>query len=259
VLVAGPLKLATKYQADGLRSRIISHLETDWPTTLESWDEIAYAAVTLDPETPNETSSQLSATDDPNFLRKDLCPDPVSFISLARECDLPGIFGIIFYSLCRDSTTRKEKLSCMTKEDLELLMLGREQMMSFICEEGTGQLEIDSWVMDYHEYKDSGRLIYCDKKGCHTPVFKAWLDILQNVLRDGDPLATFRVEARKLKQYVNRHMDDERRNYYDYNDFRDEMCIWCKSRLSEGLFDLRQTLFDKLPSFFAPRQYDPQV
>jgi hypothetical protein len=43
-LVVGPLKLATlKYQAGGMRARIVSHLETDWPTTLEGWDEDVYA------------------------------------------------------------------------------------------------------------------------------------------------------------------------------------------------------------------------
>jgi hypothetical protein len=46
-LVVGPLKLATKHQADSLQSRIIySHLETDCPITLvAAWDEIADAAV----------------------------------------------------------------------------------------------------------------------------------------------------------------------------------------------------------------------
>ncbi|KIJ53545.1 hypothetical protein M422DRAFT_241780 [Sphaerobolus stellatus SS14] len=37
--VEGPLLLATKYQVDGLRKRIISHLEKDWPLALKDWDK----------------------------------------------------------------------------------------------------------------------------------------------------------------------------------------------------------------------------
>jgi hypothetical protein len=78
----------------------------------------------------------------------------------------------------------------------------------------------------------------------------AWQDILQDVVRYGDPLATFRASARKLDKYVEMHGDE---NYDDgYGDVhRDEMRMGCKGRLLEGLFVFRQTLFAKLPSFFT--------
>jgi hypothetical protein len=134
--VAGPLKLATKYQADSLRKRIVSHLETDWPSTLDAWDDIAYTAVKLQPD-PYDRSDHCAM---------DSFPDPVPSISLARECDLPDILVAAFYSLCCDSKTRREKLSRMTRGDLETLMLGRERMMSFICGPAALQLEINTWV-----------------------------------------------------------------------------------------------------------------
>jgi hypothetical protein len=146
--VAGPLKLATKYQADSLRKRIVSHLETDWPTTLDAWDDIAYTAVKLkpDPSDPDGTFSQSS--DQSDHCAMDSFPDPVPFISLARECDLPDNLVAAFYSLCCDSKTRREKLSRMTRGDLETVMLGRECMMSFICGPAALQLEINTWVQD---------------------------------------------------------------------------------------------------------------
>jgi hypothetical protein len=68
VLVTYPLKLAAKYQVDGLQNRIISHLKTDWQTTLDDWDDIAYSLVgTPKPDkfeklnSFEETSSQTSA------------------------------------------------------------------------------------------------------------------------------------------------------------------------------------------------------
>ena len=254
VLVAGPLKLATKYQADILRSRIMSHIETDWPTTLEAWDEIAYNAV-IEPDTSNETSSQAAASDETSSQSSakesepQFCPDPVSFISLARECNLPDVMAIVFYSLCPNLTSRPEKLSRMTRADIELLMLGRERMMSFICRPGADQLDISSWVLiDLYSGHALDLGISCGSRGCRYPVMKAWLAIVQDVIRYGDPLATFRASARKLYEETG-----ESSSGYDYCSelYNDEMCIFCKARLSEGLFDLRQTIFDQLPTFFS--------
>jgi hypothetical protein len=83
------------------------------------------------------------------------------------------------YSLCGDSKTRKDKLSGMTRGDLESLMLGRERMMSFICQQVTPRWEIDSCDDDF---EDSSRLIYCTDKDCLIQFCRAWLNILQDIL-----------------------------------------------------------------------------
>ena len=36
--LVGPLRLATKYEMEGLRGEIISALVLEWPKTLEQWD-----------------------------------------------------------------------------------------------------------------------------------------------------------------------------------------------------------------------------
>jgi hypothetical protein len=75
---------------------------------------------------------------------------------------------------------------------------------------------------------------------------------MYNVMRHGDPLATFRTSGRKLGRESETHDD------YDYRDgsysHMEEMCPYCKDRLSEGLLELCRTLFNMhmhmLPSFF---------
>jgi hypothetical protein len=62
----------------------------------------------------------------------------------------------------------------------------------------------------------------------------------------GDPLATFRMTALKFRKYTEDHFDDE----YRFDGKKYEICVWCKDRLADKLDDLRQSLFDELPSFF---------
>ena len=255
-LVLGPLKLAKKYQADALRDRITAHLSDDCPDTLEDWDKVAYPA-DFDAQDPsNETSSQ-SQVDPPAYLAKDFLPDPASYLPLAHECDLPIMFATLLYSLCRDSTTRKEKLSRMTRGDIEMLFLGKDNMMSWIIGPAAGQLEIESWIPEdiYERFSDDE--INCRDPRCHPPLFKAWSSLLQDVISYGDPLTTFRATALKYRKYMDDHPDDD--YGYAYMGTRDEICFWCKDRMAKKLDHLRQDLFDELPSFFPLRNGNSQV
>jgi hypothetical protein len=248
-LVLGPLKLAMKYQADVLRDRITAHLSDDCPTTLQDWDEVAYPAE-FDDDPSNEIS-QSEWVDTPDYLAKDFFPDPASYLILARECDLPVIFATLLYSLCGDSTTRKEKLSRMTRGDIETLFLGKDRMIRWISGPAADELKIKSWTpeYDYHQWNDQG--FNCQDKRCHPPLFKAWSKILQDVMCYGDPLATFRATVLKYRKYADDHVDD--------GETRDEICVWCKDRMANKLDDLRQDLFDELPSFFPLRDINSQV
>ena len=248
-LVLGPLKLAKKYQADVLRHRITAHLSDDCPTTLHDWDKVAYPAESDDSDPSNETSSQSSA-DIPDYLTKDFFPDPASYLTLAHECDLPVIFASLLYSLCRDSTTRKEKLSHMTKRDMETLFLGKDRMIYWISGPAANLLEIESWIPEYR-YEGFGNEANCQDERCRPPLFKAWSKLLQDVMCYGDPLATFRATVLKYRKYVDAATD---RDYaYGHGYMRDEICVWCKGRMADKLDDLRQDLFDELPSFFPLR------
>ena len=187
----------------------------------------------------------------------DLFPDPVPFIALARECDLRVILATILYSLCCDSSSRKKKLSHLKREDSEAFMLGRERMMSFICGPAALELGIHSWEIENTVYyhRDDDRVVCCRGRTCHIPAMKAWLDIVQDAVCQGDPLKTLRSYSQKFRQYMEDHIDDVRDDYedYEYGEYnRADMCVWCHERLADGLDDLRSTLFDILPSFFAP-------
>lgn len=237
-LVAGPLKLATKYQADSLRNRIVTHLETDWPMTLKEWDQVAYAnEAEAEPDTNTSDESHPNSN---HLLTQNFCSNPALYIKLARECNLPNILAIISYSLCCNSEARKEKLSYLDREDLEVLLLGKERMMNFICGEGVDELEVNYWV----QVGDND----CDDMPCHTPVLKEWSFVLEDTMRDGDPLTTFRAGARKLRKIPGVVDNDD--DYFD-GGYRWKMCGMCRKRLAAGLDRVREILFAKLPSFFA--------
>jgi len=142
VLVPGPLKLAKKYQSGVLENRLITHFKESYPTTLKAWDEVAYPSPAKPGSKPPDKSSHV---DPSSYLTKDFLSDPVSLVTLARECDLPVIFAALLYSLCRYSPTRKRQLSHMTREDLETLFLGKVRMIRFISGPAADQLGIESW------------------------------------------------------------------------------------------------------------------
>jgi hypothetical protein len=246
--VLGPLKLATKYQADVMRNRIIAHLAGDCPTTLEDWDKVAYPDKT---DVSDEASSE-SCFDHSDYLTKDFFPDPISFITLARKSDLPRTYATLLYSLCgRSAATRQERLSRMAKEDLETLLLGKDRMINFISGEAAVELEIETWIpQDDYRYHDSG--LDCTNRKCHPPVFKAWSTLLQDVMCFGDPLATFRTTALQYRKYFDDNIDDPPDPDLDWDSRpRDEICLWCKRRMADKLDNLREVLFNELPSCFT--------
>ena len=258
-LVLGPLKLAKKYLADVLRNRITAHLAEDCPTILEDWDSVAYSVSASTPsllDDGDDTQITQSPSDSgpADYLTKDFIPDPISFLELARVCELPSIFATLSYLLCRDSPTQKKMLSRMTRVDLETLLLGKDRMMHFVSKEGVAELEIDSWIPEY--YGDSYNHLNCTDPGCHTALFKVWAKVLEDVMCYGDPLAIFRMAILKYrKEEENSPSHDE----YRYGERRDDICFSCKYRLENNLEAFREHLFDNLPTFFPLQENKPQM
>jgi hypothetical protein len=230
--VLGPLKLAAKYQADSIREHIVSHLEEDWPTTLDDWDKLMYAS--------EETSSSNSMppTDNKGCCNKDLLPDPIPFISLAREYDCRDLLGTIFYSLCPDSGLCREKLVRMTQADLTTLILGKKKVMRYVSLAAMDELKT---ALEEEDFGDS-----CQARMCHVFVFKTWSAILEDVMFHGDPLTTFRTKVINLRH--NLENQEVGNGWMEPTD----MCYRCQGLLADQLTELRYLLFDELPSFFAP-------
>jgi hypothetical protein len=79
--------MATKYQFDRLRERIVKHVEADWPQTLEEWDHLQEDIAQFKNDHPGAEDVH------------EHFPEPVSAIRLARECDIPSILRPAFYHL----------------------------------------------------------------------------------------------------------------------------------------------------------------
>lgn len=114
--VIGPLVLATKYQMEALRSRIVTQLQHDWPSTLDGWDvsEDRYQSI--------KVSHDLCPDKRPWLF--DLMPDPASAIWLGTTCDVPQILPAAFYHLCR----------IKAKNDFDMLFaMPNFQDVPFVC------------------------------------------------------------------------------------------------------------------------------
>ncbi|TDL23942.1 hypothetical protein BD410DRAFT_745952 [Rickenella mellea] len=84
--VAILLKLATKYEVDSLRNRMIAYLEAYWPSSLDEWDKLREWY-----HDPYEWCFR---------------PEPVQAINLANAHDIPSIRPTVFYFL---STIRPDR------------------------------------------------------------------------------------------------------------------------------------------------------
>ncbi|KAF8216434.1 hypothetical protein K438DRAFT_1797196 [Mycena galopus ATCC 62051] len=88
-IVAGILRLATKYIVDSLRSKALAHLCIAWPSTLKGWDAREDVARSYEIATSSSAGHYY--------------PSPIDVISLAREINAPCLLPAAFYDLSRYS------------------------------------------------------------------------------------------------------------------------------------------------------------
>lgn len=137
----GAMKLARKYDADSVCTRIIRRLEADWPQDVFDWLRLC-----ADLKTRSELRKILvqragSATDTPTNV---LIPEPVSAIRFAREFHVPSILPAAFYTLVLtdihhdpDSlgiadTFRVARWSLLGQEDMLRLLRGKVSLRNAI-------------------------------------------------------------------------------------------------------------------------------
>jgi hypothetical protein len=164
-LVAGPLKLATKYQVDDLRARIITQLELDWPTTLDSWEK-------------REDYMQKNRSGDDSASDIRAHPEPV--IRLALECDVPSVLPMAFYDLSRKGVYAGDS-DLLTREDLVTLVRGKEGLKNFLT---------------LFCFRRSFNL--CER--CDCDIAKYWADFTLMVWIRIDPLSHFRSEVTAFRE-----------------------------------------------------------
>ncbi|KAK7054241.1 BTB domain-containing protein [Favolaschia claudopus] len=107
------LAMATKYEMESLRDRIVAQLQADWPYTLAEWDRLEMESSAL------EREHQLSddETIDGLYL-DDRLPEPASAIRLAMDLNIPKILPSAVYHLSRLQTA-DDWFACR-KEDTDL-------------------------------------------------------------------------------------------------------------------------------------------
>lgn len=97
LILAGPLRLAKKYDMEGVRARLVKHVTADWPVTLIEWDRQL-----ADFEAIEMELLQLQRNNDENSPRQflsDHIPEPASAIAFAREFGCSEILPAAFYRL----------------------------------------------------------------------------------------------------------------------------------------------------------------
>ncbi|KII89405.1 hypothetical protein PLICRDRAFT_53836 [Plicaturopsis crispa FD-325 SS-3] len=104
-ILRGPLKLATKYQADTLREWMVTVLERDWPSTLDEWDALSQ---------PRHKSA--------------VPLDPAQVICIARESNVPSILPLAFYMLSELASSRWTEYPDLTRQDFQVLAAGIRKM-----------------------------------------------------------------------------------------------------------------------------------
>ncbi|KAJ7284050.1 hypothetical protein C8J57DRAFT_1053191 [Mycena rebaudengoi] len=133
ILVRRTLAMATKYEMDTLRTRIVTQIEADWPSTLAEWDRL-------------ETEiGSLAIFDDDGVCLDRRLPEPGAAISLAMDYRITKILPAAFYHLSRLSTTadwdadpngldedaRTARWSFLHATELKLLLKVRETIANF--------------------------------------------------------------------------------------------------------------------------------
>jgi len=99
VLVYGALKLATKYECDPLRTRLVESLEADWPQTLAQWDSRLSETIMARSEHAQQVTGKVNG-----LYLDDRLPEPASAIRIASDYGIYSILPSAFYQLALLST-----------------------------------------------------------------------------------------------------------------------------------------------------------
>ncbi|KAI0074102.1 hypothetical protein K474DRAFT_1602155 [Panus rudis PR-1116 ss-1] len=152
ILIRGPLRLASKYQIEPLRERLVELFLHSWPKTLTEFDsaEKAFREKAFHHQVHGDRQFRIN-----DRFAEDSFPEPASAIQLARELDIRGVLPAAFYSLARipfdnDRETRHKLYGpairtarwCML--DLEghrQVIRGREKLMFWLLGEAMQSLQ----------------------------------------------------------------------------------------------------------------------
>ena len=106
------MKLATKYQVDGLRQRVVDIVEESWPRSFEEWIRFRGEFSALRQAFISTSDGLVNGR---RFL--DSVPEPAAAIRLARDFDVPSILPFAFYTLAGITSDQQYEWDKLQRDD----------------------------------------------------------------------------------------------------------------------------------------------
>lgn len=224
----GVLSLATKYEVNCVRDRIVAYFEAFWPLTLWQWDALEKSASYLYRHL-GEVNAEFG--EDTDFLDDEL-PEAARIIRLGRKYDIPTILPSAFYHLMR--------LTIMDDEDRP------------------GRADLDTYLSDGNRTAKWGMLegsdFVCLERGrakfreAFNHVFKQRFIVKkENCTRDctSHVWGTLEEECRQSQDIFGTLL-----RFVEGRGLT-EACTYCQPRIRVSIASMRQDLWDGLPVWFS--------
>ncbi|KAI0094330.1 hypothetical protein BDY19DRAFT_881172 [Irpex rosettiformis] len=123
--VEGIMRLAVKYDVEGIRTVILRHIESEWPQTLSEWELLerekrSFCELKL--ADPGPRNSKGAVAVEP--------PDPALAVRFGVEFNCPKILPAAFYELATECSTYSEPVTwdCLHAPDLLALVKGKQSL-----------------------------------------------------------------------------------------------------------------------------------
>ncbi|KAJ7048739.1 hypothetical protein C8F01DRAFT_1239240 [Mycena amicta] len=248
-VIAGVLRLSSKYLVEHLRQRCIARLELEWPSTLAGWD-----------------SREQAATDAlGHYAPRVPYAHPILVIDLALQLSLPSLFPAAMYDLSRygpskiiagtptpspvpfvspptDSDAPATTSMHLSQGFLVATFRGRERAQRYLAEFAFKELEGRSPAADCMYLEEDS-----PSRKCRESFYFIMLNVLRSVGgiacgRDADPLYTL-VQAIDMLSRM------------DFSDGQRhcglKMCHPCKVDFAKTAQRAREEVWELLPSWFG--------
>ncbi|GJE88213.1 hypothetical protein PsYK624_042960 [Phanerochaete sordida] len=126
-LIAGSLRLATKYEMDDILLRLVPLLERDWPSRYTEWQR---GEVEL--RRRHEEQKAAARSNNIPFV-PDAQQDPAAVVQVAQQARIRSVLPAAFYELCRrdigDGTAHRPlDASRLSRDDFQRITIGRERI-----------------------------------------------------------------------------------------------------------------------------------
>ncbi|TDL14655.1 hypothetical protein BD410DRAFT_778730 [Rickenella mellea] len=214
----GILKLATKYQMDTLRNRIIEQIISDWPKTLYEWDAIESHNAFFE-KAPDSLKEQIIQS------------EPAAAIEIARLFDIPSILPAAFLQLTR--TKIQNRWSARPKDPKDRMchyarweLLGAEDSLRIV--EITRSIHITVLcfqTFDLHKSTGCSNVSYCETRlQWEFNIFSSHYPLSLDILADVACLSSYISKNCKLCKSCDENIS-KRLKQLRHNIWNESLCI----------------------------------